>query len=88
MKLKCNFVINQVADKMVAIPVGDGAEKINGFIKLDAVAGYIFNMLKNDVTEEDIVIAMIKDFSDNTEDEIRKTVTAFLGDLKEDGLID
>ncbi len=88
MKLKYQFMTNEVADKIVAIAIGEDSEKFDGFIKLDAVAGYIFNMLKNDVTEEDIVISMAKDFPDSTEDEIRQVVTGFVGDLKKDGLID
>ena len=29
MKLKYNFVVNTVADNMVAVPVGDGLENFN-----------------------------------------------------------
>ena len=57
MKLKYNFVTNEVADKIVAVAVGGDLEKFNGFIKMNDTGAYIFNMLKSDVTEEEIVAA-------------------------------
>ncbi len=83
MKLKYNFVTNEVADKIVAVAVGDDLQKFNGFIKMNDTGAYIFNMLKNDVTEEEIVEAMKKDYSDATEEEIKETVSGFVGKLKD-----
>ena len=82
MKLKYNFVTNEVADKIVAVPVGDDLEKFNGFVKMNDVGAYIFNMLKNDVTEDEIVTAMLKDYEDATEQEVRETVKEFTDKLK------
>ena len=83
MKLKYNFISNEVADKIVAVAVGDDLQKVNGFIKMNDTGAYIFNMLKNDVTEEEIVAAMKKDYSDATEEEIRESVNEFVGKLKD-----
>lgn len=83
MKLRYNFVTNEVADKIVAVAVGDDLQKFNGFIKMNDTGAYIFNMLKNDVTEDDIVAAMKKDYNDATEEEIKETVSEFVGKLKD-----
>ena len=83
MKLKYNFVTNEVADKIVAVAVGGDLAKFNGFIKMNDTGAYIFNMLKSDVTEEEIVAAMKKDYEDAAEEEIRETVSEFVGKLKE-----
>ena len=83
MKLKYNFVTNEVADKIVAVAVGGDLEKFNGFIKMNDTGAYIFNMLKSDMTEEEIVAAMKKDYEDAAEEEIRETVSEFVGKLKE-----
>ena len=88
MKLKYNFVTNEVADKIVAVAVGDDLSKFNGFIKMNDVGAYIFNMLKDDVTVDDIVEAMKKDFTDATEDEIRETVEGFVAELKKADVLD
>ena len=88
MKLKYNFVTNEVADKIVAVAVGGDLEKFNGFIKMNDTGAYIFNMLKSDVTEEEIVAAMKKDYEDAAEEEIRETVSEFVGKLKEAGVLE
>ena len=54
MKLKYNFVTNKVADRIVAVAVGDDAQKFNGFIKMNDTGAFIFNMLRNDVTVDEI----------------------------------
>ena len=73
---------NEVADKIVAVAVGDDLSRFNGFIKMNETGAYIFNMLKNDVTVDEIVSAMQKDYEDATETEIRETVEEFIGELK------
>ena len=88
MKLKYNFVTNEVADKIVAVPVGEDLENFGGFIKMNDVGAYIFNMLKNDVTEDEIVAAMLKDYEDATEQEVRETVKEFTGKLKAENVIE
>ena len=88
MKLKYNFVTSEVADKIVAVPVGDDLEKFNGFVKMNDIGAYIFNMLKNDVTEDEIVAAMLKDYEDATEQEVRETVKEFTNKLKAENVIE
>ncbi len=88
MKLKYNFVINEVADQIVAVAVGDDMEKFNGFIKMNDVSAYIFNMLKSDVTIDEMVDTMKKDYPEETEEEIRKTVEEFTAKLKDAEVIE
>ena len=88
MKLKYDFVTNEVADKIVAVAVGDDMEKFNGFIKMNDVSAYIFNMLKEDVTVDEIVTEMQKDYADATEAEIRENVEGFIAELKKSDVIE
>ena len=87
MKLKYKFVINEVADQMVAVVIGDDLEKFNGFVKMNDIGAYIFKKLENDVTEDMIVADMVKDYPDATEAEIRDTVSGVITGLKEKDLI-
>ncbi len=87
MKLKYNFVTNQVADKIVAVAVGDDLEKFNGFIKMNDVAASIFGLLKEETTEEQVVESMKKLYPHDTEDEIRETVKGFVEKLFEAGVL-
>ena len=81
MKIKYNFVINEVAGNFVAVAVGDDLVKFNGFIKMNDIGVYIFKMLQNDVTEDEIVAAMLKEY-EATEEEIRENVSEFITTLK------
>lgn len=88
MKLKYNFVTNKVADKIVAVAVGEDAEKFGGFIKMNDTGAYIFNMLKNDVTEEEIVASMQEEYEGVTLENLRNTVKEFISRLKESDVIE
>lgn len=88
MKLKYNFVTNEVADKIVAVAVGEDLEKFNGFIKMNAVGAHIFALLKNDVTIDDIVNEMKMEYGDASEEEIRSTVIDFTEKLKKADVIE
>ena len=88
MKLKYEFVINTVADKMIAVPVGGSLDDFNGLIKMNDVGVDIFNTLKNDVTEDEIVGIMKEKYADTPEDEIRETVKEFVGKLMSEGIVE
>lgn len=88
MKLKYNFVMNKVADKNVAVAVGADSEKFNGFIKMNDTGAYIFNMLKKDVTEDEIVASLEKEYEGVTKQELLYTVKEFIVRLKESDVIE
>lgn len=88
MKLKYEFVVNQVADQMVAVPVGDGMENFNGFVKMNDIGAEIFEILKEDVTLEEIVEIMLKKHPEATKEEAIETVAEFTEQLKKEGIVD
>lgn len=87
MKLKYNFVTNEVADKIVAVAVGDDLEKFNGFIKMNDVAADIFALLKEETTEDIVVAEMCKRYPEEGEQEVRNTVKEFTAKLIEAGVL-
>ena len=88
MKLKYNFVTNKVADRIVAVAVGEDANKFSGFIKMNDTGAYIFNMLKNDVTEDEIVASIEREYDGADSEQIRNTVKAFIVKLRESDVIE
>lgn len=88
MKLKYNFVTNKVADRIVAVAVGDDAQKFNGFIKMNDTGAFIFNMLRNDVTSDEIADAMKREYEGVSEDELRLTVSRFIDNLRESDVLE
>lgn len=87
MKLKYTFVINEVADQMVAVPVGDDLGEFNGFIKMNDVGVDIFELLKEETTVDAMVEALKVKYTDATDDEIRQNVVDFTDKLKESGVL-
>ena len=88
MKLKYNFVTNKVADRSVAVAVGEDANKFSGFIKMNDTGAYIFNMLKSDVTEDEIVASIEREYDGADSEQIRNTVKAFIVKLRESDVIE
>ncbi len=88
MKLKYNFVTSVVADKTVAVAVGNGLGKKNGIIKMNETGAFIFNMLKKDVTKEEIVDALMAEYEGANEKEIISAVENFLKILKKNGILE
>jgi len=88
MKLKFEFVMNNVADQIVAVPVGSDLENFNGFLKVNDIGAEILEILKNDVTVEEIVAEMLKKHPEATEAEASETVKEFTDKLIESGIVE
>ncbi len=88
MKLKYNFVLNPVADKIVAVAVGDDLNQFNGFIKMNDVGAEIFEILKNDVELDEIIKIMLEKHPESNLEEATQTVTEFVKQLKEAEVIE
>ena len=87
MKLKYNFITNEDAGKIVAVAVGESAWQFNGFIKMNSTGAKIFEILKEDVSKEELVLKLKEIYSDQTEDSLRQSAESFLGELEKAGVL-
>ena len=88
MKLKYNFVLNPVADKIVAVAVGDDLNQFNGFIKMNDTGAEIFEILKNDVELDEVIKLMLEKHPESNLEEATEVVTEFVNQLKEAGVVE
>lgn len=88
MKLKYNFVVNKVADKTVAVVVGADSENFNGFIKLDDLGAFMFDLLKEETTAEEMAVKMQAQYPDATKEEIDACIEDFVSRLKAEGIVE
>ena len=88
MKLKYNMIVNEVGGKMVAVAVGEDLSKFNGFVKMNENGAFIFNLLKNDVTEDEIISALVEEFGVEDNAELREGVSGFIASLVKEGVIE
>lgn len=88
MKLKFEFVINEIADQKVAVAVGEGVEEFNGFLKMNDAGASILEKLKNDISEEELISAMAKEYPNETIDSVTECVNEIVGKLIEAGIVE
>ena len=86
MKLKYNFIINQVADNMVAVPVGNDLANFSGFLKVNDIGAEILEILKEEATVEEIAAKMLEKHPESNMEEALETVKEFTAKLIENGI--
>ena len=82
MILRGEFIVRQVMDDIVAIPVGQTALQINGMILLNDVSKLIWDCLTQGTTLERIVTA-VTDAFDVSSEEARTDISEFCNKLRE-----
>lgn len=87
MKLKYQFVVNEVAGQLLAVPVGEGLNDFNGFLKMNDVGAAILKQLVDETTEEQVIAEMAKQYPDASMEEVTENVQGFLAKLQEVDLL-
>ena len=87
MKLKYQFVINNVAGETIAVSVGNNDGGFNGYIKLNDTAAFIFKKLKTDTNREDLIKDVLKEYPDATPEDAAKSVDCLLERLEKADLL-
>lgn len=86
MKLKYNFIINQVGDDFIAVPNSTEIIEFNGILRLNETAAFIVEVLNNDVTADDLIRTVAERFSCDNKD-AEPNVAIVLNGLYNAGLI-
>ena len=86
MKLKCDFDILNLGDEIVAVPVGNSAKDFRGVVKMNDSANVIFQLLKDDQTE-DTILKTLEEHYDTSTSELREYIDNFITELKKQDLL-
>ena len=86
MKLNYQFEITDVAGDLIAVPVGDGAEKLHGVLTLNETAADLLRLLASD-TDEDALVSAMREKYEGDEKEIRAFIHGYLDELRGMGLL-
>ena len=62
MKLNPNFIIQDLGDNTLLIPVGKAAEKFRGLVRLNETAAFIVRQLGQETTPAAIAEAMLAEY--------------------------
>ena len=82
MKVKNGFILRKVGKQFVVAATGEASRNFNGMIRLNDEAAFAFGQLQSDITEEELVAALVEKYGGN-EAEVRGDVANFLAKLRE-----
>ena len=87
MKIQKEFVLREIAGDYVIIPTGKTTLTFNGLITVNEVGADLWKMLQSDVTFEDLVQGILKDY-DVDEETAREDIQEFLDTLIRGGILE
>lgn len=86
MKVEKDFVLREIAGDYIIIPTGKTVLEFNGLITVNEVGIDIWKMLQEEVTFEEIVQGILKEY-DVDEETVRADVREFLDKLIAGGIL-
>ena len=62
MRLKDDFILHNTGEDFVIIATGEATKNFNGIIKLNNMGGEIVGLLTTDISEEEIIKAIVEKY--------------------------
>ena len=87
MKIKDGFMLRQFGDSYIVVAVGDDSENFNKLITINSVGAFIYKLLSEDRTRDEIVKAMLEKYDVSEEIAVRDC-DAYITNLKTAGLLE
>ena len=87
MKIKEGFLKKNVGGVDIVVAVGEASLNFNAMITLNGSASFLWSLLENETTPEELVCAMIDKY-DIDEETARKDIEAFLVKARSAGIIE
>ena len=86
MKIKNGFVLRNICDEYLVVAVGRQTLDFKGLIKLNESGAFLWEQLKNDRTEDELLAALTAEYAVD-EATAKADIAAFLSSLKEADLM-
>lgn len=87
MKIKDSFILRNVAGSHVVLPMGASSEKFSGMLKLNETGVFLWENLKKEISEDDLINAMLSEYNVGA-DRAREDVKEFLNTLRSAGVLE
>ena len=62
MKIVDGFVLKNIADTNVVVPLGSNTVSFRSVIQLNETGAFLWKLLENDIDEEGLLTAMLKEY--------------------------
>lgn len=86
MKIKENYILRNVAGENLVVSLGDTGVNFNSIITLNESGRFLWELLQNDVTEEQLIDAVLQEY-DIDRKTAEKDVVSFIKSLKENEIL-
>lgn len=86
MKISDQYMLRQVADEYLVIPVGEAALKVRGLIGLSESGSLLYRRLQEGCTEAELVSALLGEY-DIDADTARADTREFLEQMRRMGIL-
>lgn len=86
MRISDQFMLRQVADEALVIPVGEAALKVKGLIGLSESGSLLYRRLQDGCTEEDLIRALLAEYDIDAET-ARADTRSFLEQMRRMGIL-
>jgi hypothetical protein len=77
MKIKKGFMLRKVAGENVVVAIAEASKSLNGMIKLNDTGAFVWNLIKDGATKEDIVEKICNEYEISNE-QAKADLDAFL----------
>ena len=86
MRISDQYMLRQVADEYLVIPVGEAALKVKGLIGLSESGSLLYRRLQSGCTEEDLVSALLAEYDIDAQT-ARADTRGFLEQMRRMGIL-
>ncbi len=87
MKIKDSFLLKKVAGQNVVVPVGNSVVNFNAAITLNETAAFLWELLKEETTEEALTSQLCENY-DVAPENAERDVKVFINVLKEHDILE
>ena len=86
MKIKDGFILRKVANRYIAVAVGEESVNFNAMVSVNETGAFLWDKLKTETTEEELLSALIAEY-DVDEETAKADISEFLEKLRDGKLL-
>ncbi len=88
MRIREGFILKEIADTFVVVPVGDNMVDFSLMITINETGAFLWNCLKEDKTRDELADALMNEYEGATREEMLEDIDAFTSLLKENNILE
>ena len=88
MRIKADYVIKNIGEDVIVVPIKDEAIRFNGIISLNKTGEFLFKALQNQSLSEEALVNLLVGHYEVDKALAKKDCIAFIEKCKNHGLID